>query len=99
MDATHRRRLHDVEYGDLERHTLQVRFDDQKPFTQMWSDSTDDKALFAPNSVALAKRIAAAKMMLVRFTPFNASPQTIEFDVRGFNEQIGLVAKTCGWKP
>jgi hypothetical protein len=86
------------ELGEHQRHTVQVRFDDEQPRSQMWNASTDDKALFAPSAVTFARSIAKAQRLRVRFTPFNASPQTIEFDVRGFNEHLPTLAKTCEWK-
>lgn len=87
------------ELGEFQRHTVQVRFDERAAASQMWRASTDDKALFAPNSVPFAQNLAKAQRLRVRFTPFNASPQTIEFDVRGFDAHAPVLAKTCGWKP
>ncbi len=85
-----------VEYG-TSNHTVELRIDSQKAFRQSWSDSTDNKALFAGNSVGLAKQLAGADKLLFRFTPFNASPQTVEFDVRGLYNHLGEVAKACRW--
>ena len=48
---------------------------------------------------AFANQIATARTMRFGFTPYNAKPVVIEFDVRGFDDLIGLVAKTCGAKP
>jgi type VI secretion system protein VasI len=87
------------EYGEFQRHTVQLRFDERPPISQMWGASTDDKALFAPNAVSFSRTLAKAQTLRVRFTPFNASPQTIEFDVRGFDSRLPVLAKTCGWKP
>ena len=84
-------------YFAFDRHTVQIRFDENDAVTELWADSTDDEALFAPNAIALARRISRADRMLVRFTPFNANRALIEFDVRGFEEHISLVADTCGW--
>ena len=86
-----------VEYGG--GHTVRIRLDDEPAFTEEWSESTNHEALFAPNPIALARRIARAKRMRFEFTPFNASRTTVEFDVTGFGNHIGEVANTCGWKP
>lgn len=89
-----------VESGDdLDKHTMRVRFDDAPAQRQQWSESTDKKALFAPNAVQMARNIARAKTLRLEFTPFNASPVIATFDVSGFEQHIGRVAAACGWKP
>jgi hypothetical protein len=88
-----------VEYGLFREHTVRLRLDDGKPRREEWSESTDGKALFAPNPVLLARRLATAKTFKFEFTPYNASPQVAEFHVEGFNRHLGKVAKACGWKP
>jgi hypothetical protein len=44
-------------------------------------------------------QIAASRTLRVGFTPYNAAPVAIEFDVRGFDDLIGIVAKTCASAP
>lgn len=83
----------------IEGHSVQVAFDDEAPLDRRWSDSLDYQALFAPDAVPLTRRIAGARTMRFGFTPHNASPVVAEFDVRGFDELVGLVARTCRWKP
>lgn len=78
-------------------HTVEIRLDKGNAFKQRWTASTDNNALFAPNAIDLSKKIAVAEKMVVRFTPFNANPQVIEFDVVGLNKHLKLVAKTCKW--
>lgn len=87
-----------VESGLYNRHTVRVRFDEQKAFQQRWSESTDNEALFAPDGGALAEQIAKAKVMLLEFTPFNASPATVRFNVAGFDQHLGKVKEACSRK-
>ena len=87
-----------VESGDLEGHTVRVRFDDSPAQRQRWTESTDNEALFAPRAIEFAKSVASAKMLRLEFTPFNASPVIATFEVAGFNEHIGKVGAACGWK-
>lgn len=86
----------DVE-GMYDEHTVEIRLDKGQMFKQRWSASTDNNALFAPNAIALSQKIAAAHKMVVRFTPFNANPQVMEFDVAGLDGHLALVAETCKW--
>ena len=88
-----------ADYGEINRTTVRLRFDEGKPERHTWSQSTDREALFASNSVALARRIASAKTFRVQFTPFNGNPQVAEFTVTGLDQKLGFVAKPCGWKP
>jgi hypothetical protein len=87
-----------VESGEFHRHTVSVRFDENRTQSQMWGQSTDDKALFAPQPVSFIKGVAGAKRLRLQFTPFNASPVIAEFDVTGFGKYIGDIAKACRWK-
>ena len=86
-----------VESGNLDRHAVRIRFDQNEAFTQRWSESSNNEALFASSHIPLARQIAQADRMLFQFTPFNANPAVIEFDVRGFDRHIELVAETCNW--
>jgi type VI secretion system protein VasI len=87
-----------VEGGDLEGHTVRVRFDDAPAQRQRWSQSTDNEALFAPGAAQMARKIAKGKTLRLEFTPFNASPVVATFDVLGFEQYIGRLAAACGWK-
>lgn len=88
-----------VEFGKSKRHTVRVRFDDAPASREEWSDSTDDKALFAPNPIALARRAARAKTLAFEFTPFNAGTQVATFALTGSDAVVAHVAATCGWTP
>jgi hypothetical protein len=82
-----------------DRHTVRVGFDGGADVQQQWFGSDDNQALFAPDGAGLATQIAGARTLRVGFTPYNARPVVIEFDVRGFDDLIGLLAKTCASKP
>lgn len=87
-----------VEYGYYNQHTVEMRLDRGKAFKQKWSESTDNDSLFAPSPIPLAKKIANSKTMMIRVTPHNSSPQTIDFDTFGLEYKLGEVSKACGWK-
>jgi hypothetical protein len=82
------------------KHSLQVRFDDQPARTWGTSESTDKKALFvapiyATEMLVTKRTLATSKQMLVGFTPFNASPVLITFDVRGFRTNLNRILAAC----
>lgn len=79
-------------------HTVRLRIDDDPELVQQWSDSESGQELFAPDSVALARRLADAQQMQFSFTPYNAGAATASFAVQGAGELVGLVANTCGWR-
>ena len=83
---------------DADRRTVTIQWDHDPASTQRWGLSESGKELFAPDGVALVRRLAAARSVRFGFTPFNASPVTAEFTVEGFGELAGLIARTCGWR-
>lgn len=83
---------------DADRRTVQVQWDDGPVSTQRWGVSQSGKELFAPDGVALVRRMARARSLRFGFSPFNASPVTAEFGVQGFDDLAVLVARTCGWR-
>jgi hypothetical protein len=84
--------------GQSGSHTVRVQIDDDQEMVQQWTDSMSGQELFAPSSVALARRLASAERLRFSFTPYNAKPVTAEFSVEGFDKLAGLVGSTCGWK-
>jgi hypothetical protein len=85
------------ELGLYDRARVRLRFDQGTPQPQTWTESTDDKALFAPSPIALARRIAKAKTLRFEFTPFNAPPAIATFSLDGGESGIKGVARACGW--
>lgn len=86
-------------YGELDRAAVRVRIDDGQAQRALWAESTDGEAIFAPQPIALMRRMAKAERLRIEFTPFNAAPAIADFDIRGFDEVITTIAKTCGWQP
>jgi hypothetical protein len=88
-----------TEYGKRNLHTVRLGFDAQPPMQELWSESTDDKALFAPDGVAIARRLGTAQKLTFEFTPFNAKPGAASFNLTGSDGVVASVAKACGWTP
>lgn len=86
-----------VVYGEYEKVSVRLRIDDDKAYSQLWGESTDNDAAFAPNPISLAKKLANAETLKFEFTPHNADPVIAEFDMRGVKPHIQKVAKTCKW--
>lgn len=87
-----------VELGLHNQATLQFRIDKNSPFKVIASKSTDGEALFLPDAIGFSKRILGAKELLVRFVPFNASPQETSFPVEGLANAIEPLRETCKWQ-
>jgi hypothetical protein len=83
---------------DAELHTIHLSFDNGPSVAEQWLDSDDAQALFAPDGVSMARQIARSRQMHFGFTPFNAAPATAQFNVAGFDQLVGSVAKTCRWR-
>ena len=81
-----------------DKRTVHVSFDDEAAVTERWAGSADHDALFAPDAVTFARRLARARTMRFAFTPHNGPTANLEFQVDGFAERVGLVARLCRWK-
>lgn len=81
-----------------DRRTVHVSFDDEVAVTERWPGSADHDALFAPDGVTFARRLARARTLRFGFTPHNGPAASIEFQVAGFDERVGSVARLCRWK-
>lgn len=86
-----------VESRNLDHATVRLRIDTLPAMRENWGESTDNKALFAPNPIALARRLAKGRVLLFEFTPFNASPTSTRFDLTELSDLITEVSTACGW--
>jgi hypothetical protein len=78
---------------------IRIKIDDTVAVRQHWTESTGDTAVFDPDPVQLARRLARAHLLLVEFTPFQRVEETAEFTLYGLKEVLPRVADLCGWKP
>jgi len=83
---------------EADGHAVRIGFDSEADDDERWLPSTDYQALFAPDGIALARRLAGARTMRFGFTPYNAAPVVAEFDVRGFDALVESIASACKWK-
>jgi hypothetical protein len=83
---------------DTDMHTVRVQFDEEPERVEHWADSASRQELFAPDGLALARRLSHSKTMRFRFVPYNAAPAVADFAVVGFDRLVGYVAATCGWR-
>lgn len=84
--------------GTSNQHTVHLAFDGGAAETEKWDHSVDHEALFAPDSDRLVRQIATAKTMTFAFTPFNAAPVFVHFNVSGLETHLTKAARTCGLK-
>lgn len=78
-------------------HPVRLRFDDLEPHEETWKESTSGDALFSPNAVEFADRLAHSRRLLFEFTPYRSSPAIARFDVPGLAPHLVHVARACGW--
>lgn len=88
-----------VERRSPDRAVVGLSFDGAPASRERWRESSDREALFAPDAMRLARAIAKAKTLHVKFAPVDAPPVTVAFDVSGFDRHIATLASDCGWKP
>lgn len=77
-----------VESGD-DLHSVRIKFDDGKPFSQRWSESKDQKALFASSPSSLIADMLKHDSLMFEFDPFNTTSQTtVLFTIDGLRESM-----------
>lgn len=92
--------VYDVFLGSNEMEAT-TRADADKAVTDVWSISTDHKAVGmwdGSTSIPFLKRMAGKSRLVVRLTPYSELPVTVSFSLDGLNAVATSVAKTCGWK-
>jgi hypothetical protein len=77
-------------------HTVQFSFDDGTTQTELWRDSEEHDALFAPDGAAFASRLMQAKAMTFGFTPHNAAAVKAQFTVAGLGDMLNGARRQCG---
>jgi len=77
------------------KHTVAIGFDGAPANAESWDASEDQQTLFAPDGVALTRRMLEAKTLQFGFSPYNAPPASAQFDLTGLDKLAPQVAKTC----
>jgi hypothetical protein len=72
-----------------------VRFDKQKAVDVQMDRSTDGDSLFWPDSAAVADKALHAERLVFQFTPVDAAPLIIEFDLRGIAVVYPQLKEAC----
>jgi len=65
--------------------------------TELWSLSTDNEAIFAPEPVALIKSMMANEVFLIKTAPFGSGPETLVFNTAGLEAGITPLQEACAW--
>lgn len=66
--------------------------------TMKWDLSTDSKATFYPEWAGnLLREMYVHDQMVVQTTPYNESPVTAVFDIRGMEKGLRELSDTCNW--
>ncbi len=81
----------------LGNESVRIRFDDSAAIRQPWYRSASDKALFAPNAIAFARRVANTHIVRFEFTPFEERARTVVFDVSGLGSKMQRISDMCDW--
>jgi hypothetical protein len=84
--------------GQNDQRTTHISFDGGRESTEHWLTSADHDALFAPDGVAFARRLARSQTLRFGFTPHNAGRESVEFHLAGFAAHVGSVSRLCRWK-
>jgi hypothetical protein len=87
----------DPDGGPSEEHAVRLRFDSNSPITDHWVESTNHSGLFAGDAISFARQLTSANTFTFEFSPFDSSPATARFDLRGLSEHLPKIADACRW--
>ena len=65
--------------------------------TELWSLSTDNEAIFAPEPVVLLKSMMANELFLIKTAPFGSGPQTLVFNTAKLGSEVAVLQENCAW--
>lgn len=85
----------DDDYG-----RVTYRLDKEKAKTKRMDVTTDNKALGLwsnSETIPFIKEMFGHDKMIVQITPYQETPATIEFTIKGLEEAIKPLRKACGW--
>lgn len=85
------------EYLGSDSSSILYRLDGAPSQTDSWSESTDGKAVFAPNAVALSRKLASSKKFFIRISDFRGTNYDTEFKTDGLGKVLPKVASACHW--
>lgn len=75
------------------------RIDKNKADWMNMSESTNHEALglWQGSGIRFVKKLTTGQNLLLKITPFNQSPITVEFKIAGLAEAIKPLRQACGW--
>ena len=89
--------IHFGEYGSDEGTLTRARYDKGPVRKYIMGKSTDGEAYFYSRPVEEMRLMTRHEEMVMEFTPFNANPQEIRFDLRGLSEELPRIRAVCKW--
>ena len=74
-----------------------MRLDKGKAKSKSFLRATNGKAIFFKKPIGQIKQMLKAKEMKIKWTPFSANPVIATFNIKGLEDAIKPLRKTCGW--
>jgi len=67
---------------------MTIRFGDNDPYTENWSESSDNTAVFCRSPLTFIQKIAEHDRLVMWITPYSEGPKTAVFDIRGLKDEV-----------
>lgn len=80
--------------------TIEYRVDDKKSKKRDFNASTNNKSLglwSGGQSIPMIKEMFGGNDILMRFTPYGESPESVKFKITGIDEAIKPLRDACHW--
>jgi hypothetical protein len=85
--------------GSDPEYTVQYRVDSHRSQTEQWEATTygDGLEVTGQRAVALARRLAHARVLKFRYTPLDSKPVTMTYNLDGLGKVLPKVQHACDW--
>jgi Type VI secretion system VasI, EvfG, VC_A0118 len=85
--------------GSDPEYTVQYRVDSHRSQTEQWEATTygDGLEVTGQRAVALARRLAHARVLKFRYTPLDSKPVTMTYNLDGLEKVLPKVQHACDW--
>lgn len=86
--------------GSDPEYTVQYRVDSHRTQTEQWKATTygDGLEVSGQRAVALARRLARARVLKFRFMPLDSKPITMTYNLDGLEKVLPKVQHACDWR-
>jgi len=71
--------------------SVRLKYDNDKPVSEIWSRSSDDTALFSPNPLRFVQNLVNTKVFAFEYEPFQLSSRVVTFRTKNMPQALSCL--------